>query len=159
MVALSARHSLAIKPDVEWRELADETFLVRQSGPGRQIHGLIVARAAGKWPTRTILRFHVGRDTLLSMIAAGHGISLLVRDLVAPSTANVAFLPVPDEPGTTPFSAVWSPRNRDPALLNLLTLAMKMGRPRPKPDSRQSATNSAGMVQPLPVLFAADSIR
>lgn len=128
IVALPARHLFATKSDVEWRELADETFLVRQSGPGPQIHDLIVARGAGKWPTPAILRHHVGRDALLSMIAAGHGISLLVRDLAVPSTANVTFLPVRDEPEAVPFSAVWSPRNRDPALSNLLALATKMGR-------------------------------
>lgn len=136
MVALPVRHPLTRKTDVAWRELADEIFLVRQNGPGPQIYDLIVARSAGKWAIPTILRLQVGRDTLLSMIAAWHGISLLVADLVVPSTANVEFLPVRDEPEAIPFSIVWSPRNRDPALSNLLALATEMGCSRPKPDSR-----------------------
>ena len=41
-----------------------------------------------------------------------------------------------DEPEAIPFSAIWSPHNRDPALMNLLTLATQMGRTKPKFDSR-----------------------
>ncbi|SFA95048.1 DNA-binding transcriptional regulator, LysR family [Rhizobium sp. NFR07] len=136
VVALPVMHPLAQQPHIEWRQLAAETFLVRHGGSGPQIHDLIVTRATGNWLTPTIHRFDVGRSTLLSMIAAGHGISLFVEEVVQANTANVHFLPIRDEPETIAFSAVWSPQNRDPALLNLLTLVKKVGRPRPKPDSR-----------------------
>ncbi len=126
MVALPVGHPRAAQSDVEWCQLAGETFLVRHRGTGPQVHDLIVTRSAGKWLTPTILRFDVERSTLLSMVAAGHGISLFVEEGAADSTANVAFLPVRDEPETIPFSAVWSPSNRAPALLNLLTLATNM---------------------------------
>src|SRR3546814_13924917 len=86
----------------------------------------MVARAASKWLTPTIQRFDVERSTLLSMVAIGHGISLFVGEGAADSTANVAFRPIRDEPETIPFSAVWSPSNRAPALLKLL--ALKIGR-------------------------------
>ncbi len=136
MVALPARHPLAVRQDVEWRQLSTETFLVRHGGTGPQVHDLIVARSAGKWPVPTILRHAVGHDALLSMIAAGHGISLFVEEATASVTANVTCLPIIDEPETIPFSAVWSPRNRDPALMNLLNLASKISRLYPESDSR-----------------------
>ncbi|WP_334148982.1 LysR family transcriptional regulator [Hyphomicrobium sp.] len=135
MVALPLKHPLAELPNVEWRQLAEETFLVRRGGTGPQVHDLIVARSAGKWLTPAIQWLDVERSTLMSMIAARHGVSLFVEDSTVGNTANVTFLPVRDEPETIPFSAVWSPRPRDPALLNLLTLATKMGRAHPKPDS------------------------
>ncbi|MGI6247307.1 MAG: LysR family transcriptional regulator [Pseudochelatococcus sp.] len=135
MVALPTRHPLATRQDVEWRQLAEETFLVRQGGTGPQVHDLIVSRSTGKWLTPTILRVDVSHCTLLPMIAAGHGISLFVEEGAAAGAANVAFLPITDEPETIPFSAVWSPRNRDPALSNLLTLATKMANSEPKSDS------------------------
>lgn len=125
MVALPTKHPLAAQQNVEWRQLSEETFLVRHGGTGPQVHDLIVARSAGKWMTPAILRVDVGHSTLLPMIAAGHGVSLFVEEGAAASTANVVFLPIRDEPETIAFSAVWSPRNRDPALLNLLTLASK----------------------------------
>ncbi len=136
MAALPVGHHLATQADVDWRQLSAEIFLVRYGGTGPQVHDLIVTRAAGKWPVPTILRFDVGRSALLSMVAAGHGISLFVADGSTSSMANVAFLPIRDEPETIPFSAVWSPRNRNPTLLSLLTLATEMGRLRPKSDSR-----------------------
>lgn len=76
----------------------------------------------------TILRFDVGHNALLSMIVAGHGVSLFVEEGAAANTANVAFLPVRDEPETIPFSAVWSPKNRDPNLSKLITMASKTER-------------------------------
>ncbi len=126
MVALPMRHPLAAQSDVEWRQLAEEIFLVRRGGTGPQVHDLIVTRSAGKWPTPTIRRFDVGQSALVSMIAAGHGVSLFVEEGAAANTANVAFRPIRDEPETIPFSAVWSPSNRAPALLNLLALATNM---------------------------------
>ena len=57
------------------------------------------------------------------MIAAGHGVSIFVEEGAAANTANVAFLPIRDEPETIPFSAVWSPRNQSQPLRNLLALA------------------------------------
>lgn len=136
MVALSARHPLAAREDAEWRQLAEETFLVRHGGTGPQVHDLIVMRSAGRWPTPVLLRVDVSYSTLLPMIAAGHGISLVAQEVAAASTGNVVFLPIRDEPENIPFSAVWSPQNRDPSLMKLLALASKMSGPQPKSDSR-----------------------
>lgn len=126
MAAMPVEHSLASQPVIDWDQLVDETFLVCYSGTGPQVHDLIVARAAGKWLTPTIQRLDVERSTLLSMIANGHGISIFAKEGAADSTANVAFRPIRDEPETIPFSAIWSPSNRAPALLKLLTLAKNM---------------------------------
>lgn len=136
MVALSVRHPLAARQDVEWWQLAEETFLVRHGGTGPQVQGLILLRSAGKWLMPPLQRVDVGRTALLSMVAAGHGISLFVEEGTAGSTANVTFLPISDEPETIAFSAVWSPQNRDPSLNKLLALASKLSSPRSKPDSR-----------------------
>lgn len=123
MAVLPLRHSLATQPDVEWRQLAEETFLVRQGGTGPQVHDLIVMRSAGRWPTPAIQRFDVGINALLSMIAFGHGVSLFANEGAAAATANVVFVPIRDEQEPITFSAVWSPRNRDPALMKLLEVA------------------------------------
>ncbi|GGE55172.1 hypothetical protein GCM10007276_35230 [Agaricicola taiwanensis] len=123
MVALPQGHPLALQPNVEWRQLAEETFLIRHGGAGPQLHDLIIARAAGKWLTPAIVRVDAGRSALFSMIAAGHGVSLFVEENVSASTTNIAFLPIRDEPEAIAFSVVWSPSNRDPALMKLLTLA------------------------------------
>jgi DNA-binding transcriptional LysR family regulator len=128
MVALSAGHPLAALSEVGWRQLAQETFLVRYSGTGPQVLDLILLRSAGKWPTPAIRRVDVGRTTLLSMIAAGHGVSLFAEEGAAFNMANVAFLPVHDEPDAIAFSAVWLPGNRDPSIVKLLAWAMETNR-------------------------------
>ncbi|SNB72795.1 transcriptional regulator, LysR family [Agrobacterium sp. 719_389] len=129
MVALPVEHPLTAQPDVEWRQLVAETFLVRHGGTGPQLHDLIVARSSGKWVTPTIRRANVGRGALLSMIAAGHGISLFVTEGAAASKANVVFLPIRDEFEPLAFSAVWSPSNRNPALVKLLAMTTESDRP------------------------------
>jgi DNA-binding transcriptional LysR family regulator len=128
MVALSAGHPLAALSEVGWRQLAQETFLIRYSGTGPQVLDLILLRSAGKWPTPAIRRVDVGRSALLSMIAAGHGVSLFAEEGAAFNMANVVFLPVHDEPDAIAFSAVWLPGNRDPAIVKLLALAMETNR-------------------------------
>lgn len=136
MAALPPRHSLAGRSEIGWRQLSKETFLVRHAGTGPQVQDLIVARSAGKWQTPAIRRIDVERSTLLLLIAAGHGVSLLTEESTRASTVNVAYIPITDEPGTIAFSAVWSPRNRDPVLKQFLTLAMKMGCLLAKPSSQ-----------------------
>jgi DNA-binding transcriptional LysR family regulator len=126
--ALPVAHPLAACPNVEWRQLSAETFLVRHNGTGPQVHDLIVLRSAGKWPTPTIERVDVGRSALLSMIAGGYGISLFVEEMTTAAVANVVFLPIRDEPETIAFSAVWTPHNYNPALKKLLQLAAVLKR-------------------------------
>lgn len=127
MATVPAAHSLAKMPYVEWRQLAEETFIVRACGTGPQVHDLIVMRSAGRWPVPEIRRLDIGRTTLLSMIAAGHGISLFVEENAAVPMPNVIFLPIQDEREPVPFSAVWSPFNRSAVLHNLLMHAGEMG--------------------------------
>ncbi|KAB2674086.1 MULTISPECIES: LysR family transcriptional regulator [Hyphomicrobiales] len=128
MVALPTQHRLADQSDVEWPQLAEEVFLVRQGGTGPQINDLIVTRSAGRWMTPVIFHVDVCHSTLMPMIAGGHGISLCVEENVASAPPNVVFLPIRDEPETITFSAVWSPRNRDPALLKLLQMVTDKNR-------------------------------
>ena len=126
MVALPAQHPLAQEPEIEWRHLAKETFLVRHNGTGPQVNDLIVLRSAGRWPVPPIRRFDVGRDSLVSMVARNLGIALTVEEN-AVHCSHVAFRPILDEPKPVAFSAVWSPHNRSTALQNLLALASGMG--------------------------------
>lgn len=128
MVAMSETHPLAQHDRIEWKDLAAETFLVRESGTGPQVHDLIVVRAAGKWPVPNILRLAVGRGSLLAMIAAGQGMSLFVAENLDLVPSGAVGREIADESGTVAFSAVWSPHNQSKTLLNLLDLAMKVGR-------------------------------
>jgi len=128
LAVLPERHPLAEQPAVTWGDLAGETFLVRHGGTGPQVHDHIVLRLAGRWRAPSILRFDVGRGTLLSMVGQGFGITIIGAATALLPTSGIVFLPFADEPEPVPFSAVWSPSNRSAALKNLLTLASEMGR-------------------------------
>lgn len=132
MAVMPASHPLAARAHAEWKDLARETFIVREAGTGPQVHDLIVVRAAGRWPVPTIRRFDIGRGALLSMIAKGHGISLLAEENAATAPPGLAFRPIVDEPESIAFEAIWSPRNHSPVLRNLLGLARKLEGTRPE---------------------------
>lgn len=128
VAVLPEDHQLAVQPTITWADLAGDTFLVRQGGTGPQVHDHIVLRLVGRWPAPSILRFEVGRGTLLSMVGQGFGITVVGAATSLLTTAGIVFLPFADEPEPAPFSAVWSPFNRNATLRNLLALAGKMGR-------------------------------
>lgn len=126
VAVLPEGHLLASQAAVTWADLIGETFLVRQGGTGPQVHDHIVLRLAGRWPAPSILRFDVGRGSLLSMVGQGFGVTIVGAATALLPTTGVVFLPFADEPEPVPFSAVWSPFNRNATLRNLLTLAGRM---------------------------------
>lgn len=128
VAVLPEQHQLATLSAITWTDLAGETFLVRQGGTGPQVHDHIVLRLAGRWPAPSILRFDVGRGTLLSMVGQGFGVTIVGAATSLLPTTGIVFLPFADEPEPVPFSAVWSPFNRNATLRNMLTLAGKMHR-------------------------------
>ncbi|HHW2338259.1 TPA: hypothetical protein ACUT8P_006796, partial [Pseudomonas aeruginosa] len=100
----------------------------RHGGTGPQVHSHVVLRHAERWPAPSILRFDVGRGTLLSLVGQGFGITIVGAATALLPTNGIVFLPFTDEPEPVAFSAVWSPSNRSAALRNLLSLANDMGR-------------------------------
>jgi DNA-binding transcriptional LysR family regulator len=125
LVALPERHLLAGAESLRWSELAAEPFLVRSGGAGPLVHDHIVLRLAEHWSQPRIERFEVERDTLMSMVAQGYGITLTSEAAAHASFPGVVFRPILDEPEPITFSALWSPHNRSQALLDLLALAQR----------------------------------
>lgn len=136
MAVLPEWHRLAGQSAVTWVDLTDETFLVRHGGTGPQVHDYILLRLAGLWSAPSILRFDVGRGTLLSMVGQGFGITIIGGATSLLPTSGVIFLPFADEPEPVPFSVIWSPYNQSAMLRNLLDLARKMGRSVETVDTR-----------------------
>ncbi|WP_105383645.1 LysR family transcriptional regulator [Neorhizobium alkalisoli] len=126
LAVLPEQHPLAAQSSVTWADLADETFLVRHGGTGPQVYDHIALRLAGRWSAPSILRFDVGRGTLLSMVGQGFGVTIVGAATSLLPTTGVVFPPIADEPEPVAFSAVWSPSNRSAALRNLFDLANKM---------------------------------
>ncbi|WP_345892832.1 LysR family transcriptional regulator [Roseomonas gilardii] len=126
LALLPEQHPLAAQPAVTWDDLASEAFLVRHGGTGPQVHDHILLRLAGRWSAPSILRFDVGRSTLLSMVGQGFGVTIAGAATSLLPSNGVVFLPIADELEPIAFSAIWLPSNRDAALHNLLDLAKDM---------------------------------
>ena len=126
VAVLSQWHPLVAQSAITWTNLAGEAFLVRHGGTGPQAHDHIVLRLAGSSSAPSILRFDVGRGTLLSLVGQGFGITIVGAATALLPTSGVVFLPFADEPELITFSGIWSPSNRSATLRNLLSLANDM---------------------------------
>ncbi len=125
VIALPQQHPCATAEGVRWTDLAEETFLVRREGSGPQLYDHIVLRLADHWREPRIERSDVGRDTLMTMVSQGFGVTLTSEAIMQIFFPGVVFQPLLDEPEPITFSAVWSPHNRSRALRDLLTLAQR----------------------------------
>lgn len=126
VVALPVGLHLAEATSIAWLDLVNETFLVRHGGTGPQVFEHVVRRISERQRSPCIRRCDVARDTLMWMIAAGDGITLTIEATTFVPFPGIVFRRISDETEPVRFSAVWSPHNRNPALLNLLDLAFAM---------------------------------
>ncbi|OIQ93500.1 Hca operon transcriptional activator [mine drainage metagenome] len=151
VVALPADHILAKVEEVRWADLVAETFLVRHGGGGPQMYDHVVLRLAEHWLQPSIRRLDIGRDTLMSMVAQGYGITLTSQAMTKVSFPDVVFRPILDEPEPIVFSAVWSPFNRGQTLRDFLNLAQQRSREFAKAMNEAAATPAAPLQTPDPL--------
>ncbi|MCO5089928.1 LysR family transcriptional regulator [Bosea sp. (in: a-proteobacteria)] len=117
-------HSLAQRDEVQWDQLADEEFIVNESAPGQEVHDYLVQRLAafGHHPQIRVQR--VGRENLLPLVALSRGLTVVSEAMTAAQFPDIVYRPIFGE--ILPFSAVWSPKNDNPALSKLLDLARSL---------------------------------
>lgn len=124
--ALPSEHHLVAKEQLEWHDLAGETFIVSETAPGPEIRDYLLQRLAKVGYHPEIHAQLVGRDVLLSMVAVGHGLTLTSEATTATEIPGIRYRPIAEE--VMSFSAIWSPRNDNPACRSLLSLARSMVR-------------------------------
>ncbi len=121
---LPSDHRLAVKEQLHWHDLVDDSFIVSDAAPGSEIHDYLVQRLAKLGHHPEIRVQYVGRDVLLSMVAVGRGLTLTSEATTGAKIPGIAYRPIADE--VLSFSAIWSPRNDNPASRRLLSLARSM---------------------------------
>lgn len=125
-VVLPDRHPLVGRGELEWRQLADEKFIVNEIAPGQEVHDYLVQRLAAFGHHPQIRVQHVGRENLLSLVALNRGFTVVSEAMTAAQFPGILYRPIMGE--ILPFSAVWSLKNDNPALNQLLDLARSMAR-------------------------------
>lgn len=121
-VALPATHRLAKREELHWRDLRDEVFIVTQRGAGPEIRNYLVRKLSTPGFSPKIDAHDVSRQSLLSVVAMGYGITLTSGAIVDDMAEGVAFRPIGGDPEQLPYCAVWSPSNSNPALGCMLRL-------------------------------------
>lgn len=125
-VALSQGHELAGQEEIAWSDLRDRHFIVSEAEPGPEIHDYLVKHLADLGHHPSVERCLVYRDTLMHLVSLGRGLSLTSEATTAAIFPGVVYRPlIADE---LPFCAVWSPKNDNPALRRLLSLAKAMSK-------------------------------
>jgi DNA-binding transcriptional LysR family regulator len=143
-VVVPASHTLAQQLSIRWSDLQDQFFVVGEADTGSEIYDFLVKHLANFGMHPHIERCCVGRDNLMQVVAFGRGLTLTSEATTATHFPGVVYKLLEDE--TLPFSAVWSPRNDNPAFRRFLSLARRLSKQdttaalQHKTKSRASAT-------------------
>ena len=125
-VALPQNHRLASSEALTWKDLDAEKILLRNTAAADRIREYVVykIREAGGAPQVEVQR--VGRYKLLNLVSAGRGSTLIIESESLVKVPGVVYRPLNGE--AVSFHAAWAPKNNNPALQTLLSLARTMAR-------------------------------
>ena len=123
-VVLPENHDLVQHEEIGWQQLAREKFIINEAPPGQEIHDYLVQHLAtfGYHPEIRVQR--VGRENLLPLVALNRGLTVVSEAMTAARFPGISYRPIAGE--VLPFSALWSPKNDNPALLQFLELGRSM---------------------------------
>ena len=122
VAVLPARHRLARRKRIRLEELAEEPFVFYTRSSGPAVHDTIVGycRAAGFTPR--IEQEAADVQTIVSLVAAGLGVSLLIGPTPPSNPDAVVYRELSDDLPPWQLSVAWSPDNRSPVLARFLEL-------------------------------------
>ncbi|WP_165491789.1 LysR family transcriptional regulator [Egibacter rhizosphaerae] len=122
VAVLPSGHPLAERAEIPLAALADEPFVFYARPQGPEVHDTIVGlcRQAGFSPSIV----HEARDvqTLVSLVAADLGVSLVISPTPDPGEA-VAFRPLTDDLPDWELVLAWAEQDHAPALAHFLAVA------------------------------------
>jgi DNA-binding transcriptional LysR family regulator len=124
LAVLPSDHPLTARDVVYWTDLQDQTVLLSQYDPGRELEDLLNAKLISPGDRPRIERHDVSRGVIKSLISMGQGISLVLESDTGANFSGLVYRELRD--GTGPsrigFSAVWRADNHNPALESFLKL-------------------------------------
>lgn len=151
-VAMPSDHPLAAKDRIEWNLLQNAHFIVSRSEPGPEVHSYIMRRSADFSTYPNIEEKAVLQDTLMNLVALGQGITLVSAAWNSVAVPGLVLRPLTAAEDIVPFSAVWSPKNDNPALRRLLSVAhILAGRWRKGSSDWATETSFSACMKQLPI--------
>lgn len=124
LVVLQRDHPLAMRDAMYWTDLRDQTVLLSQYDPGRELEELLNTKLTHPADRPRLQRHDVSRGVIKSLITMGLGISLVLESDIGANFADLTYRELRDGAGPSRigFSAIWRPDNENPALAGFLKL-------------------------------------
>ncbi len=115
---------MAERDAIYWTDLRNETVLLSQYDPGRELEDLLISKLVSSEDRPRIERHDVSRGIVKSLISMGLGISLVMESDIGASFAGLVYRELRDGTGSSRigFSAHWRADNENPALNSFLKL-------------------------------------
>jgi DNA-binding transcriptional LysR family regulator len=124
LISVPQDHGLAAREVVYWTDLRNETVLVSQYDPGRELEDLLISKLILPEDRPRIQRHDVSRGIIKSLISMGMGVSLVMESDIGACFAGLVYRELHD--GTGPsrmgFYAHWREDNENPTLKRFLNL-------------------------------------
>jgi DNA-binding transcriptional LysR family regulator len=124
LAVLHEGHPLTSRDFVHWTDLRDETVLLSQGDPGREIEDLVVSKLVLPEGRPRIERHDISRGGIKSLVIMKLGISLVLESDIGANVSGLVYRELRD--GTGPsrldYSAYWRADNENPALESFLRL-------------------------------------
>lgn len=120
-VAMPEQHPLARRNDVALSDLRDESFVMRTRFDGSGALGWVVRSNDTVEASSRVTTHTVSRETLIALVGAGFGLTILAQSATAIAVPGVAFRPIKEPAVAIPFRMVWSAENDNPALRRFLS--------------------------------------
>lgn len=132
LIALPEDHRLAKRDIIYWTDLRNETILLSQYDPGRELEDLLISKLVSPSDRPKIERHDVSRGSIKGLINMRIGVSLILESDTGLNFSGLAYRELRDGSGPSHvgFSAVWRADNVNPALTNFLKLLTERYSPR-----------------------------
>jgi DNA-binding transcriptional LysR family regulator len=122
VVALPAGHALTKRPKLKLAELKDEPFVLYTRSFGPSVQDAIIGYCLGAGFAPRVVQEAADVQTIVSLVAAGLGVSLLIAPTPPFAEDAVVYRPVADDLPPWELAIAWDPDNRSPALSRFLAL-------------------------------------
>ncbi|MGY4572070.1 LysR family transcriptional regulator [Bradyrhizobium sp. USDA 3256] len=124
LISLPQDHCLAAREVVYWTDLRNETILLSEYDPGRELEDLLISKLVLPDDRPKMERHDVSRGIIKSLTSMGMGLSLVMESDIGASFAGLVYRELQDGtgPSRVDFHAHWRDDNENPALKRFISL-------------------------------------
>ncbi|MGH3875638.1 MAG: LysR family transcriptional regulator [Actinophytocola sp.] len=123
VAALPARHPLAERESLPLAALADESFVLYTRAFGPSVQDSIIGHCLAAGFSPRVVQEAAGVQTIVSLVAAGLGVSLLIAPTPPTAEQSVVYRPISDDLPLWELALAWSADSPSPVLSRFLAVA------------------------------------